>query len=632
MTIVRTVLILFFAGVFAYSQTGFHRPTKIMIDSNLAALRFERNVNTYLWTAETRYRYDDPDLFIDLSDRFTSSYIRSLSSSFRDDQTLAFAVEKKFYGPFAAAIEAQSFFLSDNQTVGSSNAGIHAAAVGISYHPDASMTFTPMLGMRYDKQQLEEDAGLNYRFYGDADDIEFSGYRARLSGHLNQSNMGKRSFRNDGAVVSIATQFSENASDSLRVHWLNNRNDFYIAAAETVKHVFGVQSNIRSRIEDQYGFRNDLAYDVGGGFGTELTVNIDSRTIKNAFRYNVLTDVSSISFNTSVKEFRLDGQVRLSYSSSSTLMSLGFLLGERDEKHLLEKIDGVDNNFQENRSRQESRLDNTAFRNMLTAYLFTELSPDDHLTFTGSAGILRYDTPDSVNTDDRDELLISLSLKGTHRFSPVFSASLTAEMTNAHLVYLFSEKSANNNWNRIYRLVPEMTYRPTENFRMVNSFEVLANYTVFDFESVVPDVKSYSYRQVAFLDSTSYDMTERVGVDLTAHVRFFERGELHWQEFTERPLQRIEEVTFSPQIRYSLDGAWYFAVGFRSFAQKKFDYVNNQRQFIGTFLSAGPTTTVSIRLSAASGVEIRGWKEFQHQSGGPIREYSNMTMNVRYYF
>jgi hypothetical protein len=209
MTIVRTVLILFFAGVFAYAQTGFHRASKIMIDSNLAALRFERNVNTYLWTAETRYRYDDPDLFIDLSDRFTSSYIRSLSSSFRDDQTLAFAVEKKFYGPFAAAIEAQSFFLSDNQTVGSSNAGIHAAAVGISYHPDASMTYTPMLGMRYDKQQLEEDAGLNYRFYGDADDIEFSGYRARLSGHLNQSNMGKRSFRNDGAVVSIATQFSE---------------------------------------------------------------------------------------------------------------------------------------------------------------------------------------------------------------------------------------------------------------------------------------------------------------------------------------------------------------------------------------------------------------------------------------
>ncbi|MFZ4619488.1 MAG: hypothetical protein ACOYNS_02940 [Bacteroidota bacterium] len=632
MRILCAVLLVMLMAGSAHAQSGFHRPARIVLDSNIAALRFERNVNTYLWTAESRYRFDDSDLFVNVADRFTSSYIKTLSASFRDDQSFSLAVAKNLYGPFAAAVEAQSYILSDNQTVGSSNAGIHSAAAGITYQPVSSVTVTPMIGMRIDKQQREQDEGLNYRLYGDADDLEFSGYRAVLSGHLNQSSMGKRYFKRDSAAVSIATQFSENSSDSVRVMWMNNRNDFYIAAAETVQKVFGVPSNIRSRIEDQYGIQNTLSYDVGGGLNTELIFNIDSRTIRNAFRYNVLSDLSSIAFNTSVKEFRLDGQARMSYISSSTLMSVGFVIGERDEKHLLEKIDGVDNNFQENRSRQESRLDNTAFRNMINTYLFSELSADDHVTFSGSASILRYDTPDTVNTDDRDELLISLSLKETHRFSSVFTASLTAEMTNAHLVYLLSEKSANNNWNRIYRLVPEMTYHPADNFRMFNSFEVLANYTVFDFETVIPDIKSYSYRQVAFLDSTSYDMTKRVGVDMTAYVRFFERGEFHWADFSERPLQRIEEVTFSPQIRYSTDGKWFFAVGFRSFAQKKFEYKNNQRQFVSTFLSAGPTTSVSVRLSAASGVEIRGWKEFQHQSGGVLREYSNMTMNVRYYF
>ena len=119
---------------------------------------------------------------------------------------------------------------------------------------------------------------------------------------------------------------------------------------------------------------------------------------------------------------------------------------------------------------------------------------------------------------------------------------------------------------------------------------------------------------------------------MAANVRVFERGEFHWKEFSERPLQRVEEITFSPQIRYSPAPQWYFAFGFRSFAQKKFSYMNNIRQFESTFISAGPTAGIVIRMSPVSTIEVRGWKEFQHQSGGTIREYSNMTMNVRYYF
>jgi hypothetical protein len=622
----------FFVPSSAFAQTGFHSRSPFLPDSNTAALRFERNVNTYLWNADAAYRYNDSAQFVALSEKFTSSFIRSQFSSFRDEQNISLSASKKISEPFSLAIESQSFVLSDKQTLGSSNAGIHSGVMGITYRPERNISITPLLGMRYDKQQRETDDGPNYRLYANADSLDIGGYRAEVSGHLNQSDLGRRYFKNDSAGVNIATRFAQGSTDSIRVHWMHNQSDFYIAAADTVKSVFGVSSNIRSRIEQLYGVENILAYDVGEGFGTEFTVNVESRTIKNAFRYNVLSDPSSVSFNTAVKEFNIEGGMKLNYAAPSTLASLGFRIAERDEKHLLEKFAGMDNTVQENRSRQESRLDNTAFRTMISVNVFSDISSADQLSFLSSASILRYDTPDSVNTDDRDELLINLSLKETHRFSSVFSASLTAEVTIAHLVYLLRDKSANNNRNRIFRLTPDMTYRPSENFRMFNAFEVLANYTVFDFESLIPTVKSYSYRQVAFLDSTSYDMTKRVGVDIVANVRIFERGELHWQEFSERPLQRIEEVTFSPQIRYSWQERLTFAFGFRSFAQKKFRYVNNVRQFESTFLSAGPTTSIAIHLSPFSQIEIRGWKEFQHQSGGRVQEYSNMSMNVRYYF
>ncbi len=616
----------------AFAQTGFHSRVPLLPDSNIAALRFERNVNTYLWNADAAYRYNDSDQFVNLSEKFTSSFIRSQYSSFRDEQNISLSASKKISEPLSLAIESQSFILSDKQTLGSSNAGIHSGVMGITYQPEPNISITPLLGMRYDKQQRETDNGLNYRLYANADSLDIGGYRAEMSGHLNQSDLGRRYFKNDSAGVNIATQFAQGSTDSVRVHWIRNQSEFFITAADTVKSVFGVSSNIRSRSEQLYGVENILVYDVGEGLGTELTVNVESRSIKNAFRYNVLSDPSSVSFNTAVNEFNIEGGMKINYTMQSTLASLGFRIAERDEKHRIEKINGIDNNVQDSRARQESRLDNTAFRTMVSVNVFSDISPADQVLFLSSASILRYDTPDTVNTDDRDELLVNISLKETHRFSSVFSASLTAEATIAHLVYLLRDKSANNNWNRIFRLTPDMSYRPSENFRMFNAFEVLANYTVFDFESLIPSVKSYSYRQVAFLDSTSYDMTKRVGLDVVAYVRVFERGELRWQEFSERPLQRIEEVTFSPQFRYSIDGRWYFAFGFRSFAQKKFKYVNNTRQFESTFLSAGPTTSIAIHLSPISLVEIRGWKEFQHQSGGRVQEYSNMSMNVRYYF
>ena len=619
-------------SVTALAQIDFHRANLPQVDSNNAVIRFERNVNTYLWNANAQYLFNDNDVFLHLTNRFTSSLIRSQFKSFRDEQNFSILSTKKISEKLSGAVEAQSLVLSDNQTLGSSNAGIHSIALGASYRPEPNIVLTPLIGMRFDKQQLERDEGLLYRLYADADAIDLDGYRATFFGKIDQSDLRNRKFKNNGSEATIAMEFADRSSDSIRIRWLNNRNDFYVPADSNIMQSFGVNANVRTRNEQLWGIQNILKYDMGNGFFTQFDVNVESRTIQNNFRYKTFTVPSAIPFNTTVQEFRIEGGVNLNYGSEFGLASIGLYVGDREEKHQLERIEGLDELFQQNRSRQESRLDNRAFRNSIVANLSSQFSASDEIVFSGSVSLLRYDTPDTINTDDRDELLMNFSLRETHNFSHVFSASLTAEATVAHLIYLSREKSANNNWNRIFRLSPALFYSPSQNFRMVNSFEVSANYTVFDFESVIPTVKSYSFRQVAFLDSTSYDLTNRVGLDMVAHVRVYERGELRWQEFSERPLQRIEEVTFSPQIRYSFGTEWYFAAGFRSFAQKRFRYTNNIRQFESTLLSAGPTTNIVIRLSTQSFVEIRGWKEFQRQGNGKILEYSNAAMNVRYYF
>jgi hypothetical protein len=615
-----------------FAQSEFHRYEIQPLDSNSAALRFERNVNTYLWNANAAYHFRQNGTFVRLDDKFTSSFIRGQYGSYRDEQNFSLRMAHAVSGPYSAVVDVQSFLLSDQQSFGTNNAAIHTGAAGITIQPAQNFSITPMAGVRYDQQQSYSDKGWNYRLYANGDSLEAGDYLMNFNGQLHQSSAGSRRFKNDQASVKIETDFAEGSTDSVRLRWSLNRNDFYVPADSNVLKEFGTSSNIRSRNEQYWGIHNFLSYRIASGITTILEVQVESRSIENAFAYKPLSVLTSIPFNTDVHEFRIQGGWMVEFRTAATAATLGFQIGERNEKHQLQTIDGVDQQYQNDRARQESRLDNIAYRNSLNAALVTEITPDDDLILSGSVGLLQYDTPDTINTDDRDELLINLSLKETHRFNPFFSAALTVEATAAHLVYIHREKSANNNWNRIVRLKPELTYRPSEQLRMFNAFEVLANYTVFDFESYVPSVKSYSYRQVAFLDSTSYDMTRTVGFDVSAYVRVYERGELRWAEFSERPLQRIEEVTLSPQVRYMPNDRWMFAAGFRSFAQKRFTYSNSVRHYESSFISAGPTTAVVISISPLSKVEIRGWKEFQRQSGGKIHDYSNMTMNVRYYF
>ena len=165
--------------------------------------------------------------------------------------------------------------------------------------------------------------------------------------------------------------------------------------------------------------------------------------------------------------------------------------------------------------------------------------------------------------------------------------------------------------------------------RSVNTFEVLANYTVFDYETLVPTVESYSYRQFAFLDSTSYDMSPHMGLDFLLHVRLYERGELQWEAFTERPQQYFQEVTFSPAVRYTIQGNLMCAAGFRSFVQNSYLYNGTTRVSNGNYFSYGPTTSIVLTLRTGWRLEIQGWKEFQKETNQPTRDISNIMMSAK---
>ena len=599
-------------------------------DSNDAGIRFERNLNTYLWNFKADFSGRDSGFAADVHDRYSSSFIEQNQNSLRDEHTLWLNASRRISSMMNLDLEASTFTLSDNQSLDVSNAALHTGLVGVSIRPLPYISVTPLVGFRVDRQQDQTDQGWNYKLSSQLDSVDIDGYETLASLRLNVSNLSPRYFRSNGAQLFFAKDFLEGSFDSLRFQWSNNRWDFYIPADSVMQKEFGIKENIRSRVDEIYNVSNTLHYAVGKELSAVVQTLVETRTISNAFRYKSLLEPTMIPYDVTVQEQRLEGGIDLNYRDINNIFaSVGIHTSERDERHILQKIDGVDPDIQQSASEQETQLDNIQHRTSLRGIFSMPVSSNDFVSFESSAGILRYDAPDSTNTDDRDELLITLSGRESHRWNEYFNISVTVEATLNHIVYLLAERSANNNWNRIFRLAPELTYTPSPAMRMVNTFEVLANYTVFDYETLIPTVESYSYRQFAFLDSTSYDMSSSMGFDFLLHVRLYERGELQWKAFTERPQQYFREVTFSPAVRYTIQERLVCAAGFRSFVQNRYLYNGAARVADGNYFSYGPTTSIVLMAPSGWRLEIQGWKEFQKETNQPTRDVSNIMMSAK---
>src|SRR5450759_4793339 len=408
-------------------------------DSNNSTLRFERNLNTYLWNLKADYAQHNDEFSADFHDRYSSSFIRRDQNSRRDEHTVWLNSSQRLSSLFSADVEASSFILSDNQSLGVSNAALHSGLVGLSVRPISHFSFTPLVGFRFDRQQDDKDQGWNYKLLSETDTLDFGGYETQGSMRLNVSNLSPRYFRNNVAQVFMQKSFIEGSLDSLRIQWSNNRWDFYVPADSFVQKEYNVSSNIRSRVDENIGVSNSILYGIGKKFSAIVQTLIETRTIGNAYRYKSLSQPTAIPYNITVQEQRLQGGVDINYQDRDNLNgSVGVRLDERDERHIVEKIDGVDKNIQENRSQQEQRLDNTARRTTLHGSVGMPLSPGDHFSLESSAGILRYDTPDSTNNDDRDELLINLAARETHRWSEYLEMNIVAEATLSHIAVSYT--------------------------------------------------------------------------------------------------------------------------------------------------------------------------------------------------
>lgn len=627
------------AALFIASAIAASAPAQEPADSSASALRpdslrgaaeilFDKLLTTYRWNGRLVYAGVTGPLSLSLNERFTSTLIRIDRTLVTDEQHVNLGLKYRLSGRLRGASELSSFFLSDDKGIGISNASSHALYGGVEYAPLDNVIIEPLIGMRTDNQIDQHDRGVSYLLRASADDIDYYGYRTRFRGRLQVDRLDPRTVESDSALVSVEKSFFEQTRNVMRFRFTRNRRDFYFTPDSAVRREYGVTQNFETRAENNFAVGDSLDYALSDGALLSFQGSVLTRHIGRETRYRTAADNR---LATDIDELRMEGSVQASVAGGSWFNgTVRFLYQERDERHTAvedARYDGTKNI--DALTRLEEEKNNRSRSTSLSTALSAVLSRSDTLGLTASGTLLRYDTPSDANLDDRDELWYILNFTAAHRFNRYLHLSLSADANLTHIVYIASARSADNTWNRIFRLSPRAEYSPSEHVRTVNRFEVLANYTVYDFEYLSSSTRSFAFRQFAFVDSTKWQVSKRFSADWYNYLRFYERGDFRWDDFAERPVNAFEDKTFHGSVSYNLHEGLLFSIGIRYFSQHRFGYIGSERVLERFFRSVGPTAMVRWWTNGGRTVfSVGGWLEHQSMTGQADARSANMTMSL----
>ena len=628
---------------------------------NVVGIGLERNLNTFNWTGRALVDTSAMGTIVKMTEQYTSNIILlgsptsplrrtgttrgssgaqdSLVQSPRvfssnqlrsDQQNVSLLLGRPLTKTLLSEVVWSSLVYSDNKSVGLGHSSFHSVVGGVQYSPLEFLALNPLVGYRWDNQAGVKDKGLSYTLALRTDSINMDGYQLEGKAQFHEDRLNPRLLQRHTARMGVQKYFVGSTRDSLEVAYSRNRSELYDLTV----------GNIESRGENILSFANLLDYEFDLHFTTSLFVKVTDRSLEKDIRhYSAIPDPTP-RFNTTLDEFRLETYYQLTYKSEDGGVLASARIGhdERNEQHaainIPNALPGIDFTTQDD---AEKSKDNLTRRTSLSGSLRLPLSSSDTLSVSGASSILRYDTPGDLIAEarvDRDELLIALSVSTVHRMSRYLDLGITLDGNLNHIVYLFSAWSGNNSYNRVLRLSPVTTFRPVRNIVSSNVFEVLANYTVYDYEQLVSDVHSYSYRQFGWMDSSSIEFSPRIGLDFFSQLKLYERGQLKWSDFSERTENSFVDRTISSQMRFSPQGGLMFAVGVRYFSQSRYAFetgVKTPDSFIRSF---GPTCLIVWEVGLHSRIMFKGWYERRTFSGSQTQAAEltqalpNLTMNI----
>ena len=591
---------------------------------------FEKQLHTYNLHEQFSYGKQSENLFLGVNQTFISTIIKSNINSVRDNAFFSFLGEYDLTENVALGAHSNYNIYADDKQLAINNSSIFNTSAYAKYYPAKRISFTPFIGFSRNEQIGIVDSGPLYGVEALLNDYSFNEFNLYSELKLQTEDIAPRKNTIYNFKFNIDKTFENSFRNQLLGVYSEQRKDFYFNTDSLTMSEFDITKNIQSRTEERYSIVDRLQIAT---LFTNVSLNIegslDWRTIDRDTRYVSLSNITSSSYDTQIEEFRINLNSYLRYSTQSINTIFRLNISERDEKHKAKDIEGGNDNIYEDRDEQEKRKNNTSKQVTLSAEGYFELSAKDRIGLSLFHRKLVYDTPSDLNNDDRDEILSMFSFQYSRKLTPFFDLYGILQGSMNKTVYIFKERSANNNTLRVLKLIAggdiHLKYLSSK-----NSAEVSANYTVYDYEDLNPNLKSFSFRQLALRDSTTIRLFRSTYFTFLGYLKFSEQGDFEWDGFANNPFRYLDERYAEPTFEYRFRRL-SFAFGLRYFALYTYLFEEDGTKYIQSiYSSTAPLSIIRYSLSNSIDLSIKGWYEFISNESNQKNELVNLFMRVNW--
>lgn len=594
---------------------------------------FERFLNTYFWKGNYFSSYQLGNWTIKASNNFHSTLIKLSERALRDENEFYISLYRPFYLHSKIGLEGSSYFLSDNRNLFRNRAVSNRISISIFSQPSAWSTFDINGGFKAERQLNQFNSGFIYALRGELFGYQFSNFELFSRANLSQEFLEPR--RNEDRSIFFSLNQKYNRGSLLFSGGISEeRRDYF-------SNVLGLQEPktiVERRVEKNFYTIDSLSYRTLSNLTTRAKIELRRRVVlrENSQQFS---DLPNAVYDNQIDQLRLFTDVGITLEFSSFQLLAGMLFQQQSESY--RPINAFSENpiaiareqFRNNSFQVASLYFSSSWRHFNTAG-----DTVHHFFVSGQMRGFRYDTPDTTNTDDRDEISYLLTLSDSLRLNTYLGLQLIASFALTNNVFISRERSANNTKNYILRFSPVTIWRIPRKLESINEFGVLANYTVYDFE-IGSQTRSFSFRQFSFLDSTQFFLTDYLTLKVLYEQRVYERAELYWNDFSERPLSQFNDRSLSIAIEIR-QSSLISACGIRIFARRQSNFqtrlkvneIEITKQLLPDLLYIGPIAKILYRPSSSIELETSGWYQLERLGNQTVQVFPNFYFSVKTLF
>ena len=475
-------------------------------------LYFNKHNITWRWQENFRYQFAEENYGFIIRNDHNSNLLTPAKNikNWRDENNFDGYFYKNISN-FQPGIYAKSWVFSDQQSSQTNLFSNHSVGIKTNYEPKSNLNITPYTGYQQAQNKSNIDWGWDLGLNGEYNDFKLDDYKGNLNAQLDYDFYPNRQNSNQGIQLDFKTKFSPITTDSIKAYFNHSNKQYYSPTTNQLLNVKYDEKFLHNFFKYQFSPYTNLAFQT---ILSSKNIYDNSRSIPNR-------DV-----------LRFENRFNFFYLFNKFTMNFGF------------------DTFQEKQNNTGLNTDSDALQSNIRTNVFYNISPMDQVKLKFTLAKYQFDTPDSVNNnDDRDELRMFGGIEYLRQFSPVLYFGIEAYINFFHQVYIFKERSANNNWNRIFRLGSFVEYRGS-NFNNILRNEILANYTVYDFEEQFSQSQSFIFRKYILEDSLSFAVLPRLKTGFNGRYEFEDKGSFFKSEFAQQILQSTETIYLDLFLRF----------------------------------------------------------------------------------